>query len=72
MLQAVTPQGQKPTLILSGGNAGLIQQALAQQDYSDSSVLDGKKTVTITATIVDNLVLQGLYLLAQPAMNNNS
>ena len=72
MLQAVTPQGQTPTLILSGGNSGLIQQALTQQDYSESSALDGKKTVTITATIVDNLVLQGLYLLALPAINTNS
>lgn len=76
MLQAVAQQGEKPVLILSGGNAGVIKQALAQQDSNSSTVLHSEKTVTITTSmhisIVDNLVLQGLYLLAQPAINTNS
>ena len=68
MLHALEQQSQTPTLILSGGNAGVIKQALTQQDSNYHATLHGKKTVTI----VENLVLQGLYLLAQPAINNNS
>ncbi len=68
MLHAAEQLGQTPSLILSGGNAGVIQQALTQQDSNHGTALQGKKTVTI----VENLVLQGLYLPTQPAINTNS
>jgi type III pantothenate kinase len=68
MLQAVEQQNQTPKLIISGGNASAIQQALTQQDSTYSAIEHNKKTVTI----VDNLVLQGLYLLAQPAIHTTS
>jgi len=49
---------QKPCVILSGGNALAIQNNLAG-------------TVTNQVIIVDNLVLQGLYLLEHPVQNSN-
>lgn len=49
---------QKPCVILSGGNALAIQNNLAD-------------TVTNQVIIVDNLVLQGLYLLEHPVQNSN-
>ena len=68
MLQATEQYSSTPKLIISGGNAGVIQQALMQQDSAYGVIQHSKKTVTI----VDNLVLQGLYLLAQPVINTNS
>ncbi|MFZ3087724.1 MAG: type III pantothenate kinase [Methylotenera sp.] len=50
--------GQKPCVILSGGNALAIQNNLAG-------------TVTNQVIIVDNLVLQGLYLLEHSVQNSN-
>lgn len=49
---------QKPCVILSGGNALAIQDSLAD-------------TVTNQVIIVDNLVLQGLYLLEHSVQNSN-
>jgi len=49
---------QKPCVILSGGNALAIQNNLAD-------------TVTNQVIIVDNLVLQGLYLLDHSIQNSN-
>jgi type III pantothenate kinase len=49
---------QKPCVILSGGNALAIQNSLAG-------------TVTNQVIIVDNLVLQGLYLLEHSVQNSN-
>ncbi|HYN54465.1 MAG TPA: type III pantothenate kinase [Methylotenera sp.] len=44
-----------PHIIISGGNAAIIHQQLIQHHLMDN--------VTNSAIIVDNLVLQGLYLL---------
>jgi len=68
MLQATEQYSTPPKLIISGGNAGVIQQAFMQQDSAYGKIEHSKKTVTI----VDSLVLQGLYLLAQPVINKNS
>lgn len=68
MLQATEQLSTMPKLIISGGNAGVIEQALLQQDSAYSVIQHSQKTVTIA----DNLVLQGLYLLAQPVFNATS
>lgn len=69
MMQTITQTYQhQPKVIISGGNAMAIKQSLHEehlektlnQNSPDMATLQTEKTVTI----VDNLVLHGLYLLA--------
>ena len=59
-LQKKTGQlsNQAPWVLMSGGNAAVIHRQLMQHDFGHDT---GR--VTKQAIIVDNLVLQGLYLL---------
>ncbi|NOS95282.1 MAG: type III pantothenate kinase [Methylotenera sp.] len=60
MLDALTQHSQQaPCIIISGGNAMVINEMLIRQ-------------VTNQTIIVDNLVCQGLYLLATSTLNENS
>jgi type III pantothenate kinase len=69
MMQAIEQQYmQTPQLIISGGNAMLIQQSFTNENSADTAIEQTKKTVTI----IDNLVLQGLYLLTEPAIKQTS
>ncbi|WP_235189702.1 type III pantothenate kinase [Methylotenera sp. L2L1] len=69
MLQTVEHQyGHTPALIISGGNAILIQQNLTNENSADSAAQPTKKPVTIA----DNLVLQGLYLSTTPAIKQTT
>jgi len=58
----------RPKLIISGGNAMVLQQNLADENSTDVAIPQKEKTVTI----VDNLVLQGLYLLTLPAIQQTT
>lgn len=53
--------GQEPWILISGGNAAIINRQLVEQDIGG---------VTNQVAIVDNLVLQGLYLLNNEANGN--
>jgi type III pantothenate kinase len=60
MIDALTQHSlQAPSIIISGGNALIINEMLTRH-------------VTNQTIIVDNLVCQGLYLLATSTLNENS
>lgn len=60
MIDALTQRSQQaPSIIISGGNASVIKEMLTRH-------------VTNQTIIVDNLVCQGLYLLATSTLNKNS
>lgn len=60
MIDALTQRSlQAPSIIISGGNALIINEMLTRH-------------VTNQTIIVDNLVCQGLYLLATSILNENS
>jgi hypothetical protein len=60
MIDALTQLSlQAPSIIISGGNALIINEMLTRH-------------VTNQTIIVDNLVCQGLYLLATSTLNENS
>lgn len=54
--------GQAPWVLMSGGNAATINRQLLQHDFG---------SVTNQAIIVDNLVLQGLFLLGSRPNSNS-
>lgn len=66
MMELQKKTGQTPWLLMSGGNAAVIHKQLTQHD-TRHDITD----VTNLAIIVDNLVLQGLFLLGSRSTNNS-
>lgn len=68
---------QQPTILISGGNAVTIKQGLLDNNLTQNAIEHSINTPTPpqtekTVTIVDNLVLQGLYLLKSPEIHSTT